>query len=61
MESNFATSGGLTFHIYKDAERDKAIEWGVDSARVHYDCAPTLECTLHRSGTGVILHATLRK
>jgi hypothetical protein len=61
VESNLATSGGLTFHIYKDAEVDKAIEWGVDSARVHYECGTTLECTLHRAGTGVILPAKLRK
>lgn len=61
VESNLATSSGLTFHIYKDAETDKAIEWGVDNARVHYECNPALECTLHRRGTGVILHAMLRK
>ena len=61
MESNLATSGGLTFHIYKDAEIDKAIEWGVDSTRVHYECSPALECTLDTKGSGVVLHAKLRK
>lgn len=60
-QSNFSTSGGLTFHVYNDAETDKAIEWGVDSPRVHYDCNAMLECTLRRSGSSVILHVHLRK
>ena len=61
VESNLTTSSGLTFHIFKDAETNKAIEWGAESARVNYECNPTLECTLHRSNSGVILHAQLRK
>jgi hypothetical protein len=61
VESNLATSGGLTFHVYKDAEADKAIKWGVESARVHYECSPTMACTLHRNGSDVVLHAQLRK
>lgn len=59
--SNLSTSGGLTFHIYKDAETYKAIEWGVESPHVHYECSPTLECTLHENNSDIILHAQLRK
>jgi hypothetical protein len=61
MQSNLETSGGLTFFIYKDGERDNAIEWGVQSARIHYRCEDGSLCTLTRAGTGVVLHARRRK
>ncbi len=60
-ESSLGTSGGLTFEIYKDAEKGAAISWGVDNARVHYECNPALECTMRRRGSEVVLHARLKK
>lgn len=55
------TSGGLTFFVYKEGERDNAIIWQVNSARIHYQCDENSMCTLKRAGTAVVLHAKLQK
>jgi hypothetical protein len=55
------TSGGLTFFIYKEGEQGNAIMWDAESSRIHYRCDENSMCTLTRAGTGVVLHAKLRK
>ncbi len=59
IESKIETSGGLTFYVYKDGERDNAIKWGVESAEIHYQCDASSFCTLTRSDTRVVLHVRL--
>jgi len=61
LYSRIETSGGLTFFVYKEGERQNAIVWGVDSAPIHYQCDRGSLCTLKRSATAVILHAKLQK
>jgi hypothetical protein len=61
IQNNLETSGGMTFFIYKDGERDNAIAWGVQDARIHYHCDDSSLCTLSRTGTPVVLHARREK
>ncbi|MGA2252998.1 hypothetical protein [Terracidiphilus sp.] len=61
IPGNIETSRGLTFYVYKEGERDNAIIWHVNSARIHYQCDENSMCTLTRAGTAVVLHAKLQQ